>query len=104
MSRSIISGDRKRHCYICGRNCTTQVHHMIPGSYRGMSEKYGLTVNLCPQCHRELHDHSVHQWEMRQLAELEFIKRHPLTLWLQEFTKDYLVGPLGPFNFAGREE
>lgn len=102
--KSIIPNDRKRHCYICGRNCTTQIHHMIPGSYRQMSEAYGLKVNLCPECHGRLHDKSVRYREMKQFAEIQFLKHHAYTLWLQEFTKDYLVGPIGPFDFRGTEE
>lgn len=104
MSKSIIPGDKKRHCYICGRNCTTQVHHMIPGVYRTQSEHYGLKVNLCPNCHYSLHDQSVYYREMKQYAEIVFLMHHPFTLWLQEFGKNYLVGRIGPFPFKGCEE
>lgn len=101
MAKSIIPGDRKRQCYICGKRCTTHVHHMIPGAGKEMSEAYGLKVNLCPECHTALHDRSVYYRQIKQFAEIQFLMHHPYTLWLQEFGKNYLVGNIGPFPFYG---
>lgn len=101
--KSIIPGDRKGHCYICGRSGITQIHHMIPGSCRDASEEYGLKVNLCPDCHRNLHDRNYYYREMKQYAEIQFLKHHSFVLWREKFGKDYLVGRIGPFNFEGVE-
>lgn len=51
--KSIIPGNRKNYCYICERYGYTEKHHIFGGSNRENSEKYGLTVYLCPDCHRE---------------------------------------------------
>lgn len=43
----------KGMCYICGSIGPTEEHHIFPGTpNRKNSEKYGLKVYLCPECHR----------------------------------------------------
>lgn len=103
MSKSIIPGDIKGRCYICGHGGITQVHHMVPGVYRDKSDKYGLMVNLCPPCHKALHDHGVHYRDMKQYAQIIFLKNYSMELWWHEFCKDYLIGRIGPFGYAGAE-
>lgn len=42
-------------CAVCG-SPYTEVHHIFPGTAnRAQSEKYGLTVRLCPEHHKEAH-------------------------------------------------
>ena len=48
-----------RSCYICGRSDRVEEHHIFPGPLRKWSDKYGLTVDLCPECHR-LGKHAAH--------------------------------------------
>lgn len=38
-------------CYLCGRVGYTHKHHCFGGANRTHSERYGLTVYLCPSCH-----------------------------------------------------
>lgn len=40
-------------CFICGRECHTERHHIFGGRNRKKSEKYGLVVDLCHVCHNE---------------------------------------------------
>ena len=42
---------KKGECYLCGRYCQTQEHHIFGGPNRSVSEKYGLKVQLCLDCH-----------------------------------------------------
>lgn len=55
--KSIIQKDESV-CYLCAvLNCDyshkrTEKHHIFGGPDRRMSEKYGLTVRLCPEHHR----------------------------------------------------
>ena len=39
-------------CYLCGRVCRTERHHIYSGARRPISESYNLTVDLCPECHQ----------------------------------------------------
>ena len=45
------------YCMYCG---TTKgpfhEHHIFPGSFRKVSEKFGLKIRLCWLCHRKIHD------------------------------------------------
>ena len=42
-------------CYLCDHQGTVEIHHCLSGSYRKLADKYGLTVQLCPECHRFVH-------------------------------------------------
>lgn len=48
-----IDSDEKGFCYRCGRAGKTEKHHIFGGANRKLSEKYGLTVYLCHECHNE---------------------------------------------------
>jgi hypothetical protein len=44
-------------CWLCGRYGVTHMHHLLSGTAnRKLSEKYGLVVNVCPDCHRRIHE------------------------------------------------
>ena len=46
-----------RKCFLCGRTETSynrlEVHHIFGAANRPLSERYGLTVTLCHECHNE---------------------------------------------------
>lgn len=50
--KSILPGNRKDRCYLCGLTGPTEEHHIFGGPNRRLSEEYGLKINLCPRCHR----------------------------------------------------
>lgn len=39
-------------CFLCGNYEQLEEHHIFGGARRPISTKYGLTVHLCPWCHR----------------------------------------------------
>lgn len=41
------------HCELCGKYGYLELHHIFGGANRSLSEKYGLVVNLCHECHNE---------------------------------------------------
>lgn len=41
-------------CYVCGGRAT-EVHHVLHGASKGISEQYGLMVPLCRNCHNKVH-------------------------------------------------
>lgn len=50
---SIIDGGNDLECWFCGRTVNLELHHVAHGTAnRALSDKYGLTVFLCPKCHR----------------------------------------------------
>jgi hypothetical protein len=47
----------KAECEICGRYDYLEEHHLIPGiANRKISDKYGLTINICRACHQNIHN------------------------------------------------
>ena len=79
----------KGNCDLCGKYGYLERHHIFGGANRSLSEKYGLVVNLCHECHNEPPD-GVHfnaenmlalrKWAQKQAMEnygwdeAEFIK------------------------------
>ena len=59
------------NCFLCGKYCNCEVHHIFGGSFRKKSDKYGLVVPLCHYCHNEP-PHGVHH--CRETAEI--LKRY----------------------------
>ncbi len=51
--KSIMQEDER--CYLCRRAIGTETHHVFPGKNRKNSDKDGLTVRLCHECHWIVH-------------------------------------------------
>lgn len=45
---------KRKTCYICQELSYTDKHHLRPVEYGGPEN--GRTVDLCPSCHREVHE------------------------------------------------
>lgn len=68
---SILQNERK--CYICGKQEQLDCHHCLSGtSNRKHSERLGLKIYLCPECHSKLHDNGRFENEVKQLAQRKF--------------------------------
>lgn len=46
--------DDYESCYVCGRRAT-EMHHVMHGADKRLSEEYGLMVPLCRACHNKVH-------------------------------------------------
>ena len=92
MAKSIMQNGRR--CFICGRVTDLEEHHVLGGTAnRKLSEKYGLKVYLCRECHTG--DSGVHKnrWKgdsLKRLAQIAFEARHSHDEWMQIFRKNYL--------------
>lgn len=77
-------------CKRCGK-IATQTHHIFGGVRRKKSDKYKLTIPLCFECHRSLHDGKLEEWNKKLKSETqkEFEKKYSYELWMKEFGKDY---------------
>lgn len=80
----------KMECYLCGRTGTLQRHHCLHGSRRKMADRYDLTVYLCPECHRRLHDLGEYDLMLEQLAQRHFEDSHSHAEYMDLFHKNYL--------------
>ena len=93
--KSIIPGDQPNQCFLCGLSCIhTEVHHCLHGTAnRRLADEDGLTVNLCMNCHRKLHDKGFGDRYLQEIAEEAWMKYNHdknLTDWVRRYGKNYL--------------
>lgn len=80
-------------CFICGNPKGLEKHHCISGTAnRKLADKpeYDLTVWLCHQCHRDLHDKGFYKRELQQYAQKHFEKTHSREEFRKIFGRSYL--------------
>ena len=70
---SIIQKNTSR-CFICHSRSNLEFHHVYGGANRSISEKYGLKVRLCHNCHNEP-PYGVHQNKERREALQAFVQK-----------------------------
>ena len=58
-------------CYMCGRSGILHRHEIYGNAYRSKSKAFGLWVNLCPDCHNEVHFvHAEWKMELREQGQM----------------------------------
>ena len=82
-----------RKCFICGKCNASDTHHIFQGSNREASDRYGLTVGLCRECHAYIHEHpqSDIALALKDQAQSAAMEHYGLSLdeWRAKFGKDY---------------
>ena len=94
---TIIKGDKKGRCFLCGRTDWIERHHIFNGTAnRKKSEKYGLTVHLCHWCHNEppygVHFNSNRDLRLKRFAQEQAMEYYGWTVdeFREIFGKSYL--------------
>lgn len=89
---SIMTKDME-HCYFCKRS-PIEIHHIMNGSYRNKSTKYGLIVPLCRSHHtgssEAVHQDRIISNKLKAEAQKRFEKRYGHEKWMEEFNKNYI--------------
>lgn len=92
--KSVIRGNEKGVCYLCGRSGPTEEHHIFGGPNRKLSERYGLKVYLCIPCHRtgkqSVHSDRETMMHLKQAGQAAFEKMHTRQEFMELFGKNYL--------------
>lgn len=91
-SRGIVTTDWE-HCFICGTTHNIQEHHIFFGTgNRKLSEKYGMKVPLCIECHtghKGVHHNRELDIRIKQLAQIEFEKNYSFEEFMMIFGRNY---------------
>ena len=92
MAKSIIQ--ERKECYFCGKLTNLERHHVFGGvANRPISEKYGLTVWLCHNCHTgqsgAQYD-KIKNLRLKQDAQFAFERNHTRSEWMKLIGKNYL--------------
>lgn len=89
---SIISNEKS--CCFCGRVNNIEKHHIFAGvANRQISEKYGLWVYLCHDCHTGKNGAQYDKkrnLELKQAAQAAFEQEHTRKEWMEIIRKNYL--------------
>lgn len=82
-------------CYICGRTQDLQTHHIFNAANRNKSEKYGLTVRLCLECHtgsNGVHNNAQRNFILKRVGQIHYMFEQEKTkeMFIAEFGRNYL--------------
>lgn len=83
----------KKECWVCKTTYGLHNHHVMGGSNKQLSEKYGLKIYLCGEDHN-LSDKGIHfnpelNFSVKQKAQEVFEKKYGLS-FLKVFGRNYL--------------
>jgi Zn-finger protein len=92
MSKSILQDEKE--CYLCGKKTGLEMHHVWGGvANRPISEKYGLKVWLCHECHtgnEGAQYDKMKNLQLKQDAQYAFEREHTRAEWMKLIGKNYL--------------
>lgn len=92
-SKSIMQQGDPR-CYFCGSRLNLEKHHVLGGvANRPLSEKFGLWVYLCHNCHTGTDGAQYNRQrnqKLKRLAQIAFEARYSRKEWMETFRKSYL--------------
>lgn len=92
MAKSIMQAEKQ--CYLCGKMTGLSVHHVFGGvANRPISEKYGLKVWLCHECHTGTDGaqyDKLKNLRLKQDAQFAYERTHSRNEWMKLIGKNYL--------------
>lgn len=86
-------------CFLCGQWGYTERHHCFGASNRKKSERYGLVVNLCKDCHtagehgkQAVHKNADVMLKLHKIGQRKWMDEQGKTAedFRREFGKNYL--------------
>ena len=90
--KSIIQENKK--CFLCESEIWLEDHHIFGSSNRKKSEKYGLKVWLCHDCHNEkpngVHFNKEKMDKLHEIGQKAFIENYPYLDFMKIFYRNYL--------------
>lgn len=101
MAKSIMATVRGV-CFLCGDQCPTEKHHVYEGSgRRKLSEKYGLWVWLCHNCHNEPPNgvHFNHEKDLALKARIQIRAMYVYGWTVEQFRKLFRKSYLHDVNY-----
>lgn len=89
--KSIITQDWE-HCFICTSSKNLQEHHVFGAGNRKLSDKYGMTVPLCIDCHtgtKGVHNNYQLNLYIKRIAQMEFEREYSYGEFMAIFGRNY---------------
>lgn len=92
-TKSIIQSAWDRCYFAVCSNVPTQTHHVFGGPKRHLADEDGLTIRVCHECHREIHEGRDSKHLQRMLHEVgqeAYMQTHSLEDWMKRYGRNYL--------------
>ena len=91
MDNSILQ--KEECCLVCRKTYPLQTHHPIEGSRRRISDRYGMTVQLCPKCHMRVHNNEQQSRELKAWAQKKAMEHYGWSTedFVNAFGKSYIT-------------
>ena len=77
------------NCYLCGKYIPLQTHHLVFGRNRKLADKYGLTVDICFECHSMIHGNKEFMDRSKNLGQALFEFQYGHDRWFDEFKTNF---------------
>lgn len=82
-------------CFICKKRYRLETHHIMNGPYKKASERHGLLIKVCGDCHRmapdSIHRNSKMMRRLKKFGQKYFEQTHTREEFIKEFGKNYLM-------------
>lgn len=88
-NRESLFTDNMDKCYFCNKK-KDHIHEVIFGKNRANSMKYGLTLPLCSEHHKLMHEDTTLIEEYKKRGQLLFKKNYPNLNFEDIFKRNYL--------------
>lgn len=80
-------------CFYCGKYGDTARHEVFYGNAnRNKAKRFGYWVNICPDCHREVHKYPNDGIDrfLKQTGQIEYERNHDRIEFIKEWGRSYL--------------
>lgn len=81
-------------CYICKSTYSLETHHIMNGPYKKASERNGLLIKACTNCHtlspNAIHNDMSVARKIKQVGQEQYELTHTREEFIKEFGKNYL--------------
>lgn len=78
-------------CFICGARRETARHEVMYGIANRPLAKYdGLWLNVCPACHRRIHERPCEHLWLKEAAQRLYEAKYGHDAWMRRYGKNYL--------------
>ncbi len=95
MSKKLNYLGDPEECFLCKTTRSLETHHLLNGPYRKASEKYGLLIKVCSNCHtmepNAIHRDSKVMKSLKKLGQEHFEQTHTREEFIKEFGQNYFI-------------
>ena len=95
MKHRTVMTDNDEQCFLCKKYAPLEWHHIFGGANRINSEKYGLVVPLCHECHNEppdgVHFNKENRLNLQAKAQRVFESIESHEKFMKVFGRDYIA-------------